>query len=403
MRVLWVMLLALCSTFALSQSFRSLAAMMATQLQAGFSLSAQQLGVFAGTFHFAFGAMQLFMGIGIDLYGVRRTLLAAFPLAVAGAVLSAMAPTYGLVLLGQALTGLGCAPAFLVCTVFIARHFPRAKFAAVSGLTMSVGGIGLLATGTPLAWVVQEWSWRAGFGVLAGLSVLAWLLVFALVREPADATEAAPPTQKDTPLQALRQFGALFVMPQTLGIVALSSVTYAAFLTLRGLWLGPLLVERFGFTLVQSGNVALAMSLLSLVSPPAFGRLDPFFAPQRRRWIAGFALLMAALFIGLAFMQSAWPVIVAAACIGFTSGFIILQYADVRAAYPEAMTGRALAVFTMAMFLGIALMQWITGVAASWASHHGLEPYAAVMLTSAGMLVLGTAAFMGLPGRRLKA
>ena len=398
-RALWIMLFGLISAFALSQAFRSLAAMMATQLQAEFSLDARQLGVFAGIFHFAFGSMQLFMGIGIDLYGVRRTLLAAFPLAVVGATLSALAPDYGWVLVGQALTGIGCAPAFLVCTVFIARHFPADRFAAVSGITMAIGGIGLLATGTPLAWVVQEWSWRTGFGVLAALSVLAWIAVFMLVREPgpvaAQTTSATVP--KESPLAALRQFGALLAMPQTWGIMALASVTYAAFLTLRGLWLGPLLVERYGMSLVQSGNVAVVASLVSLVAAPLFGRADAFFAARRRAWIVGFTLLMAMPFLMLAFTSSTPLAVVAAVGIGFITGFIILQYSDTREAYPPSMTGRAMAVFTMGMFLGIALMQWITGLAASWAVRNGMDAYAAVMLTIAAMLSLGAAAFALLP------
>ena len=138
------MLFALVSAFALSQAFRSVAAIMATPLQADFGLDAKALGLFAGVFHFAFGAMQLFMGIGIDLHGVRRTVLTAFPVAIAGSVLSALAGSYSMLVLGQVLIGVGCAPAFLVCTVFIARHFPASRFAAVSGLTLGLGGIGML-------------------------------------------------------------------------------------------------------------------------------------------------------------------------------------------------------------------------------------------------------------------
>lgn len=82
------MLIALASAFALSQAFRTVTAMMAKQLAADFALTPQQLGIFAGTFHFAFGALQLLMGIGMDLHGVRRTVLAAFPLAIAGAVMA---------------------------------------------------------------------------------------------------------------------------------------------------------------------------------------------------------------------------------------------------------------------------------------------------------------------------
>jgi len=148
------MLLALTTAFALSQAFRTAPAIMAPPLQGEFGLSAQALGIYAGAFHLAFGALQLFMGVGIDLHGVRRTVLFAFPVAMAGAVVSALAPSFAVLVAGQVLIGIGCAPAFLVCTVFIARHFPAERFAAVSGLTLGLGSVGMLLTGTPLAWLI---------------------------------------------------------------------------------------------------------------------------------------------------------------------------------------------------------------------------------------------------------
>ncbi|MBT2321007.1 MFS transporter [Variovorax paradoxus] len=386
------MVLALCTAFALSQAYRTVGAIMAGQLQAEFRLSAQALGIFSGAFHFAFGAMQLFMGIGIDLYGVRRTVLTAFPLAIAGAALSALSADYLVLVAGQVLIGVGCAPAFLVCTVFIARHFPAARFASVSGLVLGIGGVGMLATGTPLAWLVQAWSWRAGFVVLGTASVLAWLAILLWVREPMRAD--APPRQSMS--AALREFGSLFALPHTPGILLLGAVTYAAFISLRGLWLGPLLVERHGYSLVQSGNVALIVSVVSLFGPPLFGRFDRD-GPVRRRRIVGCGVAYAALFAAIAFWQAAWVVIAAILLIGLLSGFIVWQYADVRIAYPAALTGRAMAVFTMAMFLGVALMQWLTGVAASLASASGVEPFRVVLATIAALLVAGVAAFAWLP------
>ena len=394
-RAIWVMLFALITAFALSQACRTVAAIMATPLQADFGLSAQSLGLFAGAFHFAFGSMQLFMGIGIDLHGVRRTVLTAFPVAIAGAAVSALSTSFGMLVAGQVLIGIGCAPAFLVCTVFIARHMPAHRFAAISGLAMSVGGIGLLLTGTPLAWLIEASSWRMGFWVLGGWGVLAWGLIWALVHEPAHPMDALK--KKESVGQALAGFGALFTLPHTWGILLLASVGYASFVSLRGLWLGPLLIERHGFSLVQSGNVALVMSLVSLAGPPLFGRFDPGPA-TRRRWITGFTLGVAGLFAAFSFTHNALIDVAAPIVIGLLSGFMILQYADVRAAYPAAMTGRALSVFTMAMFLGVATMQWFTGVVASVASAHGVEPFTAVLASIAALLALGALAFTVLPG-----
>jgi len=393
-RTAWLMLTALTSGFALSQAYRTVAAIMATGLQADFGLSARDLGVFAGAFHFAFGAMQLCMGVCIDLYGVRRTVLAAFPLAIAGAALSALSPGYGALLCGQVLIGVGCAPAFLVCTVFIARQFAAHRFAAVSGASMAIGTVGMLLTGTPLAWLVQQLSWRAGFAVLGGLSALAWLWIFLVVKEPGGV--ARPGAARESLREAIARFAALFLLPHTWGIVVLGSVTYAAFISLRGLWLGPLLIERHQFSLVESGHVALAVSLVSLCGPLLFGRIDPGPA-TRRRWIVGCTLAVAALFAAFALARHTWVDVAGALLVGVLSGFIILQYADVRSAYPAALTGRAMAVFTMAMFLGVAAMQWLTGWIASLASAQGADPFMAVMGTIAALLVLAAVAFRSLP------
>ena len=394
-RTALLMLVALTSGFALSSAFRTVAAILAAPLQADFALSPQALGVFAATFHFSFGAMQLFMGIGIDLYGVRRTILAAFPLCIAGAVLSALVPGYGALLLGQALIGVGCAPAFLVCTVFIARHFAPQRFAAISGVAMALGTLGMLFTGTPLAWLVQQWSWRAGFWVLALLALLAWLWIWRTVHEP--TPDGTPEGPRESVREAVLRFASLFTLPHTWGIVVLGAVTYAALISLRGLWLGPMLIERHGFSLVQSGNVALALSVVALAGPMLFGRIDPGPA-TRRRWIVACTLLMALLFTAMAVLHAAWLDMACMLLIGLLSGYLILQYADVRAAYPAALTGRAMAVFTMAMFLGVAAMQWFTGLVASLAKAQAMaDPFVAVMASIAALLALAALGFRLLP------
>ncbi|MBX3642654.1 MAG: MFS transporter [Rubrivivax sp.] len=388
------MLLALTAAFAMSQAFRTVAAILAAPLQAEFGLSPQQLGSFAGAFHFAFGAMQLFMGIGIDLYGVRRTLLSSFPLAIAGALVSGLAPDYPTLMLGQVLIGVGCAPAFLVCTIFIARHFPPARFTALSGTIMSLGGIGLLATGTPLAWLVEATSWRVGFFVLAGCSVAAWMLIAWKVHEPPVARPDDAP--RESLGQAALAFLALLKLPHTAGIIVLSFVCYASFITLRGLWLGPLLIERHGFSLVQSGNVALAVSAVSLVGPALFGRFDPGGTARQRR-LVGFSLLLAGLFVAMALAHSAAVDVGVSLAIGLLSGYMILQYSEVRSAYPAALVGRAMGLFTMAMFMGVALMQWFTGLVASLAKAQGSDIFGAVLLTIASLLAIGALAFAWLP------
>ena len=395
--LLWAMLLCLLSGFALSQAFRTVTSIMADGLRTDFGLSAESLGSFAGLFGLSFGVTQLLMGIGMDIYGLRKTLLMAFPLTIAGALLSAFAPSYSWLMLGQLLIGVGCSPAFLACTMFIARHFPADKFAYISGIGMGVGSLGLLFTGTPLAWLVQHHGWRTGFTLLALLCTLSWLLIFIKVHEPALESDALP---KPSFMQALKGFGQLLTLPHTWGIVLIGMVSYASFLTVRGLWLSPMLIDRYQFSLVATGNVALAVSVISLFGPSVFGKLDP--GPQRRRRrIVSFALCMGCIFTAMAFVHQATANVALIFAMGIFSGYAALLYADVRSSYPKESTGRALSIYTMSMFLGVALMQSLSGVVAGVAERQGSDIYKVVMLMIAGMLVAGSMAYCFLPASPL--
>jgi predicted MFS family arabinose efflux permease len=387
------MVAALTSIFAMSQAYRTLPAIVANAIEAEFQLSAQAIGFFAGAFHLSFGLMQLFVGVALDRYGPKWTVTVFFSVAVLGAILCAAAPNFAVLNAGQILLGIGSAPAFLAVLLFIAQVYPPNRFTSISGYAMSFGGLGMLATATPLAFVVQTWSWRASFILLALGSVLALAATFLLVRDKPRTGAAG-----ETLGTAFKQAALLFRAPQTAGILVLGAITYSSMLALRGLWIVPLFVQRHGFTLVQAGNVVLVLSVAMLLSPMIFGRIDPG-ARWRRQLIVAGALASAGLIFALGWATSRSPIadIALTLAIGLISGFIILQYADVRASYPPEVAGRALAIFTMAMFLGVAIVQWLTGMVAGFVIERGHQPLFAVHATLAILLVAASAVFVALP------
>ncbi|MNZ93755.1 hypothetical protein D3C78_1128370 [compost metagenome] len=130
--------------------------------------------------------------------------------------------------------------------------------------------------------------------------------------------------------------------------------------------------------------------------PGLFGRLDP--GPlRRRRWMVGTVVAMALLYTALGLLHATWLNVALILVIVVVSGCSVLQYANARSSFPPEATGRAMALLTMAMFLGAGLMQWLTGLFASWAQHYGFDPFAGVMLGIAGMLGLGAAGFQASP------
>src|SRR5919197_2096762 len=358
---LWVMLTALSAVAAMSQAFRTVATVVAGELQAEFGASAQALGIFAGAFHLSFAASQIVIGVALDVFGPRRTVVVAFGVAMLGVGVSAVAPSFAVLVIGQLLIGVGCAPAFLGTIVFVAKRYPTDQFTRLSGLVLSFSGIGMLLTGTPLAYVVETWSWRAGFLALGAVAALVLLAVVLLVRDEPPQRSG----ERETVREAFRKVGPILSERHTLGLVVLGLAAYASFITLRGLWAVPMLVDRHGFSVVQSGHVVLATSVAALIGPPLFGLLKAGDR-ARRFWIIGSTLAYAGLFVVLTLAAPSAAVDIATTILlGVLSGYFILQYADVRAAYAEDVAGRAFAVFNTAVFLGVALMQWLTGLAAS--------------------------------------
>ncbi len=390
---LTLMVGALTSVFVLSHAFRTTITMASDPLVQELGTSTQVLGAIAGSFHIAFALAQPAVGIALDRYGPRLTILVGFLLTIAGSLVSAAAPNSTVLIAGQWLIGFGCSPALLAVMVFISQRYASERFAVLSGVVLSVGGTGMLMTGTPLAWTIEVGGWRMGFYGLAALSAVSWFSVFVLV----DGKSAH---KSDTPHQtlgeALRGLGSIFKMPHTYGICCLAATGYAAFLTLRGLWLGPLLVERHDFSLIEIGHVALAMSLAGIVGPLAFGKLDPG-DKSRRNLLTVCSAIYTLTFAIHALGPPASLEIAMIVFNGFFGGYLALQYADVRAAYPTEMLGRAMSVFTMAMFAGVAAVQWMSGIAAEAAPQLGMEPIRAALLCVTALLTAGTLAFWMLP------
>ena len=394
---LWAMLAALSAVAAMSQAFRTVATLFAGELKLEFGASTQEIGLFAGAFHLSFALAQIPIGVALDLFGPRRTVCAAFLLACLGALVSAVAPNLPVLIASQVLIGIGCAPAFLGAIVFVTNRYPARQFARLSGLVLSFSGIGMLMTGTPLALVVETWSWRAGFLALAAISILALAANVLLVRDEAPA----PGRDRPNLLAAFAEIGPLLAQRHTLGILLLGGVSYAAFLTLRGLWAVPMLMDRHGFGLVVSGHIMLATSLAALLGPPVFGLLKPGNR-GRRYWIVASAAVYIAAFAALAGQSSSLVDVAAVVLLGFMTGYFILQYADVRAAYAEEVVGRAFAVFNTAIFLGVAVMQWLTGLVGSFAVARDADPFTPVFVVIIILLAAGIASFVLLPWPRGK-
>ncbi|BCJ39702.1 MFS transporter [Actinoplanes ianthinogenes] len=126
----------------------------------------------------AVGAILLTAALGrIDR---RRALLGLMVLFIAGNLLSAVAPTYGLMLLGRILAAL-CHGAFFGIGSVVAADLVPADRKAAAIATMFTGLTVANVLGVPLGtFLGQAAGWRATFWAIAGIGVLALIGIAAL-------------------------------------------------------------------------------------------------------------------------------------------------------------------------------------------------------------------------------
>ena len=350
----------LCAGFLASQFYRVSNAVIAPELMRGLAISPEEMGVVTGVFFLTFAAMQLPAGILLDRFGPRRTMSALFVLAVAGAVVFATADGVIALAAGRGLIGIGCAAGLMGSLVAIARWFPADRFAAMSSLLYVLGGVGLLLATTPLAWASDTIGWRGAFWLMAAVTAVFALLLYLVVRDaPTGHTVQTRAPETATEIWA----GLKSVANRQIGFIcAIQFVNYGTVLAVIGLWAGPYLNDVHGLDGVTRGNVLLALNVASLIGVMSYSVIERW-ANSRKWTIGGGALISTALLCVLALIPDMGLLAAGAILVLFAlvSAYVMLIHAHARALLPDHLVGRGLTLQNLAVFLGVFVIQSMTG------------------------------------------
>ena len=390
-------ILALALGHVFSNAVRTLPAVAADVLARDLGITAETLAAITGAFPAAFALVMLPVGVALDRWGVRRTALALLSICAIGAMLAALARGPWGMLLAQVVLGIGCSGMLMCPLTYAARATDAAGFALWSGIIQTVGNSGMLLTASPLALLVEWQGWRAGFLAAAALAALGLAAVAATVRQP--PRRAVSHSLK----QDMREVLAIAASPALRPLMVFAFASLAVVLGLRGLWGGPWLMEVKGLSRVEAGNVLLAGTAALVVGPAIAGAVHrlvgrPVLLMAASHFaVAGLILLLVgggpgfwlSRLLGLPQLPAGFDAAVLVA-FGLVIAFQVLCFSLVRAAVPADQAGRAMSAQNIAFFAGAAVLQGVSGAAAS------LGGVAAALLSFAAALVLCTAGFLWL-------
>lgn len=344
-----------------SQFYRSFMAVIAPELMRELSLSAEITGALSGTFFFAFAVAQAPTGLLLDRFGGRRVNAGLLIVAVAGALLFAVSDGPLGLIVARVLMGFGCAGSLIGAYVVLGRWFPPDRFATVGSVLVALGMIGTLLATSPLAWLVDAIGWRDAF-VIAAAATAALALVVLLVVRDAPPGHGFHDRKRESFAEALAGLGEVLRNPRLPALFVIQLFVYSSLMAVIGLWGGPYLNDVHGLAPGPRGTVLLAMGVGVLLGNLAYGPADRYFDTRKGvvQWggwvtVALFAIL--AMVPGLALWQAATLFTLIGAC----SAFMSTLHAHGRGIFPDRLVGRGMTILNMAVVLGTAIAQTISG------------------------------------------
>ncbi len=381
---------ALATLFVLSQVYRNTNALIAPELAVELGLSPAALGGMGAAFFFTFALMQLPTGILIDRWGPRRAIARSQFFAVAGMVLASASHSISMLTLAMALMAIGAAGNLVGSLVVCGRWLPSDRFATIAGVMIALGGIGHVLATKPLALVIQSLGWRGTYLLLAGLVAIAGLVVYVVVRDapPGKEEEHDRTRPRESLLGSLRGTWEVLRSPDLRHIMVMTALGPAALFTLRALWAGPFFADVYGLDPEGRGDALFFMAAGIILGNLMYGPLDRRF--DTRRGVVTFgAICLAMTLTTLALVPAAslGLAIGLMGLIGVFATFDVVLFAHGRSLFPPHLAGRAVTTVNLALFIGVGLLQFISGFVVREAHAHGLPPADAYRLVFAMLAV----------------
>lgn len=136
-----------------------------------------------------------------DLKGRRKTLIWGTTVFIAGTGLSAVAPSFPLLILARVLQGLGGAALVVLPMAIVTEVISREKMGRAIGWLATMSAIGTAAGPSVGGFLLGESGWRASFSFVAGLGFLS--LISLIVVVPAGGALKEDRSRKESLLAAL--------------------------------------------------------------------------------------------------------------------------------------------------------------------------------------------------------
>jgi sugar phosphate permease len=349
-----------CLLFLLSQFYRVSVAVITPDLIRDLSMDTRGLSLISAAFYYAFALMQIPISMYLDGIGPRMSMSVLSLIAVIGTVMFGLGDSLWILVTGRIMMGIGMACSMMGTLKLITLWFTPRRFATLSALVFSLGGIGNLIASTPLVLMVQAVGWRNAFLIIAGINLILTVLFYLIARDRPESSvnrdipKAASTRIREIRIHLLRLFG-----EKDYWIISLGTFSrYGIYAAVQSLWAAPFLINVIGLSVVSTGNMLFLMSIGMVVGSPVFGWLSDSVLRNRKRVIVSGLLVMSGI-LALMTRLSAGVGMPVLSVLFFGFGFFSsaggIMYAHIKERMPVERAGTAMTGINFFTMFGVAV------------------------------------------------
>lgn len=369
----WVCYFMLLATYVFVYFDRVAPAVVAPELMKEFSLTATSMGILSSMYFYPYAAMQIPSGILSDYLGPRISVAIFFIIAAIGTALFGIAHSFGLVIFGRFLMGVGVAVVWIPAMRILANWFRPNEFSTLTGMMLTFGNAGAILASAPLAFLVGIVGWRyAFFWMGAGMVVLAILNFILLRNKPADK---GYPTVSE--IDGVDYYGAagnqvsfmdnvkkLFKMKNYWMLSIYAFLIYGTVMGFQGLWFIPFVQQTYGVPKQEAANMLMFWPIGMALGALFIGWVSDRVLKSRKKASLYGIIVYAVVWLPIIFATGSIPLgwfYPLLFIMGFFCAAYVPNYAHIAEGQPHSFIATANGMLNIWYFVGGAAYQSVMG------------------------------------------
>ena len=257
-----------------------------------FGVDASRLAVFTAVQVGVYALAQIPVGLAIDRFGARRTMVVGALVMATGQIVLALTASYPIAILARVLIGAGDASAFLSAMRLLPAWFPLRVTPLFTQLTAGLGQIGQFISAVPFLMLLHAEGWTASFLALgSGIALVGIAAAIAIADVPPAPAEPSGRTGSGGGTSSSENRAPRATVREMLGIVLRHPVCWQGFFThwvglmhqatFTLLWGMPLMTLAMGLSPAQAGGVLVVNTIAAVAAGPLMGMASARFAARR--------------------------------------------------------------------------------------------------------------------------